>query len=346
MVCNIEPPDVIVTIHSLAKNPHRDEHVATVTFSKTPAQLQDESREEWRLRSSDDVHDLFFDVHFRGLTPLVDPIGASIDVIAVSGLGGHAFGSFKERGGPHMWIRDSLVKDLPAARILTYGHDSHLYGSYSFQTLSDLGKQFQTAIHSIRNYETETNPERPLILLGHSLGGLLISQALVIMSGGSESDQANFKATYGIVSFGTPSRGLNLESLVAMVENQPNRYFLETLRPNSEVLHALRKDFLQIFNFQDSEILSVYELQESPTGQKEGGSWKMTGPPAILVDRYSSFQGRPWEQDANQLGLNRNHSDLVKFHRYDEEYEWICSRLQNFVTRAAEVIAKRFSSSE
>jgi hypothetical protein len=51
-----------------------------------------------------------------------------------------------------MWIRNSLVKDLPSARILTYGHDSHLYKSSSFQTLSDLGKQLQTAIHSIRNY--------------------------------------------------------------------------------------------------------------------------------------------------------------------------------------------------
>jgi hypothetical protein len=88
------------------------------------------------------------------------------------------------------------------------------------------------------------------------------------MSGGSRSDQANFKATYGILSFGTPNCGLNLESLVAMVENQPNRYFLETLRPNSEVLHALRRDFLRIYNFQDAEILSAYELKESPTAQK------------------------------------------------------------------------------
>lgn len=88
------------------------------------------------------------------------------------------------------------------------------------------------------------------------------------MGGGSQSDQANFKATYGIISFGTPNRGLNLESLVAMVENQPNRYLLETLRPNSEVLYTLRRDFLQSFKFQDSEILSVYELQRSPTAQK------------------------------------------------------------------------------
>jgi hypothetical protein len=91
-----------------------------------------------------------------------------------------------------MWIRDSLRKDLPAARILLYGHDSHLSKSSSFQTLSDLGKQLQVAIHSIRNYDTVgqritkfdrpgllmkgTIPERPIIFVGQSLGGLLISQ--------------------------------------------------------------------------------------------------------------------------------------------------------------------------
>jgi hypothetical protein len=68
----------------------------------------------------------------------------------------------------------------------------------------------------------------------------------------------------------------------------------------------------------------------------------MTGPPAILVDKHSSMQGGQWEHEINQIGLNRNHSDLVKFHRYDEEYELICSRLRLFITHAAGVIAQRF----
>jgi hypothetical protein len=72
----------------------------------------------------------------------------------------------------------------------------------------------------------------------------------------------------------------------------------------------------------------------------------MTGPPAILVDKQSSMQGRQWEHEIKQIGLNRNHSDLVKFHRYDEDYELICSQLQLFTTHAAEVIAKRFRNTE
>jgi len=56
------------------------------------------------------------------------------------------------------------------------------------------------------------------------------------------------------------------------------------------------------------------------------------------------MQGRSWEQNVNGLGLNKDHSGLAKFHRYEEEYEWISSRLQTFAARAPEVIAKRFST--
>lgn len=70
--------------------------------------------------------------------------------IAITGLGGHAFGSFKERGGSHMWLRDSLPHDLPGARILIYGYDSHLVGSQSFQDMEALATQFRTHIAAIR----------------------------------------------------------------------------------------------------------------------------------------------------------------------------------------------------
>ncbi len=36
----------------------------------------------------------------------------SFSIIAISGLGGHAFGSFKERGGEYMWLQDCLPYDL------------------------------------------------------------------------------------------------------------------------------------------------------------------------------------------------------------------------------------------
>jgi hypothetical protein len=70
---------------------------------------------------------IYFDDRFRGFTVLSsydesaehstanqDPLdrpstveGYPMDLVAISGLGGHAFGSFKERGGSHMWLADA-----------------------------------------------------------------------------------------------------------------------------------------------------------------------------------------------------------------------------------------------
>lgn len=95
---------------------------------------------------------IYFDDHFRGFTVLSsydesaehstanqDPLGRPstvegypMDLVAISGLGGHAFGSFKERDGSHMWLADALPKHLPGVRILIYGYDTKLEANNSF----------------------------------------------------------------------------------------------------------------------------------------------------------------------------------------------------------------------
>lgn len=56
-----------------------------------------------------------FDTHFLGLTELNTPRSEeeAVDCVAVCRLGGYAFGFFKEKGIPYMWLRGSLPKDVP-----------------------------------------------------------------------------------------------------------------------------------------------------------------------------------------------------------------------------------------
>ena len=91
-----------------------------------------------------------------------------------------------------MWLRDSLAKDLTHARIFVYGYDTKLENSDSFQTITDLGIQLRISINNIRNDRTvghmnaqrntsadlkqDNSVQRPLVFLGHSLGGLIIKQ--------------------------------------------------------------------------------------------------------------------------------------------------------------------------
>ena len=80
-------------------------------------------------------------------------------IIAVHGLGGHAYGSFKERGGSYMWLEDSLPASLMASRelstrclagILTYGYDAHIENSDSFQGIRDLASRLRVLLRSVR----------------------------------------------------------------------------------------------------------------------------------------------------------------------------------------------------
>ena len=74
----------------------------------------------------------------------------SRSIVAISGLGGHAYGSFKRKGGQYMWLSDSLPHDIRTARVMTYGYESGLVASESTQTLCDLGQTFHDILQPLR----------------------------------------------------------------------------------------------------------------------------------------------------------------------------------------------------
>jgi hypothetical protein len=65
-------------------------------------------------------------------------------------------------------------------RIFIYGYDTQMERSTSVANLDDLANEFQGRIKSIRSDQrvktcgSSASPKRPLILLGHSLGGIII----------------------------------------------------------------------------------------------------------------------------------------------------------------------------
>lgn len=79
-----------------------------------------------------------------------------------------------------MWLRDFIPEDLQEnllnARVLTYGYDTKLAGSKSNAYINDFAKQFLEAVTDARHKD----PRRPIIFIGHSLGGLVIKQVSTI----------------------------------------------------------------------------------------------------------------------------------------------------------------------
>lgn len=76
-------------------------------------------------------------------------------IIAVTGLAGHALGSFRSSKSTAVWLRDWLPKDIPEARIFTYGYDKKLIDSTMKASIQDYAKSLSSDIALIRQDEVE-----------------------------------------------------------------------------------------------------------------------------------------------------------------------------------------------
>jgi hypothetical protein len=103
----------------------------------------------------------------------------------------------------------------------------------------------------------------PIVLLAHSLGGLVIKKALLYLSKQSQMDeesQNTFQSVYTMF-FGVPCKGLDVETLAAMANGQSTEGFLSDLRNNSPMLDDLTQSFLNVF---DSRLwIEIYSFHET-----------------------------------------------------------------------------------
>lgn len=258
-----------------------------------------------------------------------------------------------------MWLRDDLPISIPDARVFVYGYDTGLQDSASSQSLEDLGLSFKDALRSLLKENWKSGFLKPLVLLGHSLGGLVVKEVSLIIhrlcfltthffqalcqmfTNSNVDEELLLKSIRAILFFGTPNQGMDITSLIPMVEEQPNEDFLRSLGTDSADLRRQAQQWSKAFDSVKSrfisnklEITSYYETSTSRTAVKVGDKWKMSGPPAKLVDRSSATHGRPWEIDERFIQpIHRDHSGLVKFRsRNDPVYvDHVLPRLQTYL---------------
>jgi hypothetical protein len=79
---------------------------------------------------------------------------SAFSIVAVTGLAGHAFGSWKSRTQNRMWLRDFLPLDLQQkkanVRILIFGYDSELKESTSTSSIQEFSRQLLDAVNGAR----------------------------------------------------------------------------------------------------------------------------------------------------------------------------------------------------
>ncbi|EFQ30905.1 uncharacterized protein GLRG_06049 [Colletotrichum graminicola M1.001] len=287
---------------------------------------------------------------FDGITPLYeDTNGAAVDIIAVPGLGSHPLGSWKSPRNDDVWLRDFLPKDVPNIRVLIYGYDTTLPGSRSKQSIEDLGGILVERLVAFRARDGTTR--RPLIFIGHSLGGLLIKEALIRARNSRDVDIADLaKACYALLFFGVPNLGLRNEQLRTMVRGQPNDALVHDLIVDNDseastFLKRLADDFAEKCK-DHYRVMSFFERMLSPTVQRDDeGNWRKTGPASLLVTQKSATAtGLVAVADEDNIALNADHSGIVKYSsRGQGDYPTVRRRLMDCVERAILDVPRRFT---
>jgi hypothetical protein len=150
------------------------------------------------------------------------------------------------------WPRDLVQHTVPVARVLTYGYDTHikhyLGPSVNKCTIYEIASDFLVALEASHR----KSPGRPISFVGHSLGGIVIKEALRQSKQSSQSIlRSIFKSTLGIIFFGTPHGGADprnflssvAEKLLKVMGTQVNDQIVNALLPSSERLRELREEF-------------------------------------------------------------------------------------------------------
>jgi len=153
------------------------------------------------------------------------------------------------------------------ARILSYGYDSYVpTAEYVVQrTLYYHAKDLLRELEAARR----DCPRRPLIFVGHSLGGVIVKSAL-IFSGESETDESRgiSLSTVGIIFFGTPFHGYGNTQGSSWLQAIVKAVSLSELQHEAIIEHLEKEAItlqnqLQPFEAISSEIpmVAVYETQ-------------------------------------------------------------------------------------
>ncbi|GAB1316450.1 hypothetical protein MFIFM68171_06660 [Madurella fahalii] len=178
-------------------------------------------------------------IGFTVLYQPTDPNDAIADVIFVHGLAGGAISTWtcenprtlsqKLQPCTHpatetCWPRDILPEEQPDVRVVTYGYSAPVGNNPFFSTKvikSDLNSDAQTFLHQLILFRSKTKSEyRPLIFIGHSLGGLVIERALArcsILDDTHPDEQRIFACTKAVAAIGVPHTGSAIATRVLRI---------------------------------------------------------------------------------------------------------------------------------
>ncbi|KAK4171463.1 ankyrin repeat-containing domain protein [Triangularia setosa] len=281
----------------------------------------------------------------------------TIDIVAVPGLGANPAKSFGSEKNPAFnWLSDrmdGIRAEIPTARVLLHYYDSEWYGNHAQE------QDLHNASSKLLEYlvvARKDNNTRPLVFLGHSMGGLVVARALTI------AHQAYHNLDYmrlvecfaGAIFFGTPFKGssaqanaLMLAHLFEKLDKAVPSQMLEILKPGNDALVDVRRDFTNIILKEPkAKVTCFYEevktnyAREAVPPQLKAFFSKKSGEIVVTKDSASL-------DVANVLSLHRDHRQLNRFdNAKDNEYLMVRNQLKEIAKSAQFIVNTRLRASK
>ncbi|KAI0412863.1 hypothetical protein F5X98DRAFT_304553 [Xylaria grammica] len=237
------------------------------------------------------------------------PVGVDarpVDIIAVHGLGGSWMETWTATPSGAIWLRDRLPQILTPInvhpRVLAFGYDSAYIFSTSHSDIDDCARSLLNRIQMAR--VTDESKKAPIIFIAHSMGALVVQQAINIAHTDHEYFDDVLTNTRGFVFLASPLHGsdaawwakIGSQVLKALTVNTVgNSSYPTALKRNSKVWLRISRDFVQ--RGKNLTFRSFYET-ERIAGQ-------------IIVDEASARLNWPNEKVFPLPGSN--HRTICKF---------------------------------
>ncbi|KAJ4402710.1 hypothetical protein N0V85_005256 [Neurospora sp. IMI 360204] len=282
---------------------------------------------------------------FLGVTTIAEHDDPQFDMYFVHGLGGHAFKSWStDKGAPHMWPRDFLPDDVKArplnpmrwegrklaGRFATVGYRaSAMFASAATATIDKISQNF---LNHLRADQTEGS-KRPMYFACHSLGGLVVCQALIHALSEESHRLEQFQdcqSTFfngeeclvkGVFFFGTPFEGSRLARYASRIVRflHGNDTLIDSLSIQSEDLNTIVARFDQMRNNPRTRIPIVIAYEMQPMF----GMRFVTDPDSAM----SSF-------DCQTIGIEGDHRTMIKMeNNQDRSYRDVAEFIIRMIQR-------------
>ncbi|PTB68629.1 hypothetical protein BBK36DRAFT_1166530 [Trichoderma citrinoviride] len=244
----------------------------------------------------------------------------AVDIIAIHGLNGHHENTWTDEQTGFNWLSDPscLSKDIPNARILSYGYNSITYFSRSNADIRDFASTLLAALRAKRR--TSAEQQRPLVFIFR----------------GHEQDSfygPMLERIRGVVFMATPHRGSNLgywDSIgprlirAASLGFKCNTKLIKDLKVDSEMLKRISDSFA--YRGASLKIRSFYETERMPRHTR------------CIVDKDSARLG--WSNELD-IASPSDHSSICKFKsRDDPRYEVVISEILDIIGAAEDDVTR------